>query len=238
MRCFTDDLNQRRRRLIEVQRIEDLRKERVKQGLDPNLITDFGESKTEWNPIEEFFDDATFEYSAGQARRRRDRLRTLDEILGSFETWYAFAIGYNSYQDMERNRESDEDVKDRPSKNHLFRELVSRFGPPELELPCMSCIELGIRCRKVIKDKDGKSLKRRHAGEYRIARLGWYNIRLRKKHGPRAAWSDDEDTTNAAGTTPPLPIKILLLSVVVRLSPAFTPRAILLSPVARLYNAE
>ena len=190
VRCFTDDLNQRKRRSLEKEKADAIRKTKLEQGLDPDLVSDFGEVDTDWNPIEEFFEDATFEYAPGQVKRNRSFFRTLDEILNSFETWYAFAIGYNSYQEMESKKESDDDVKNRPSKNHLYRNLVQRFGPPELELPCMSCVELGIRCRKFGIDRNGK--RRRHAGEYRIARLGWYNIKMRRKHGPKAEWSDDE----------------------------------------------
>ncbi len=42
--------------------------------------------------------------------RRRDKLRTLDHFYDSFSEWYAFALGYNSLQEMEKNKRNDEDV--------------------------------------------------------------------------------------------------------------------------------
>ena len=49
------------------------------------------------------------------------------------------------------------------------------------------CIELPKGC--MLKDRDGDTM-RSHKGRYKVARAGWYNIRVRRSHGPDARWDE------------------------------------------------
>jgi hypothetical protein len=41
----------------------------------------------------------------------------------------------------------------------------------------------------MLKDRDGNTM-RAHKGRYKVARAGWYNIRVRRSHGPDARWDE------------------------------------------------
>jgi len=41
----------------------------------------------------------------------------------------------------------------------------------------------------MLKDRDGDTM-RSHKGRYKVARAGWYNIRVRRSHGPDARWDE------------------------------------------------
>jgi hypothetical protein len=83
VRCFSEELNRRRRRGEEDARAEAARAAKVRQGLDPDLVADFGGGEAPWDAVGEFLDDATFERGGGQTLRRRARLRMLDQVRGS-----------------------------------------------------------------------------------------------------------------------------------------------------------
>ena len=90
---------------------------------------------------------------------------------------------------MMKNAANDDDVKKKPSDTELYDFLVRRFGPPEMDAPCISCIELGEKC---VEEGGVSGRFRRHKGAHKMARVGWYNVKLRQKHGTEAEWSDEE----------------------------------------------
>ena len=73
-------------------------------------MSEFGEDDATWNSLEEFADDAVIETGIS-AERKRHLLQTLEMVMESFTLWYAFALGYNSIEEMEASRDSDEDVR-------------------------------------------------------------------------------------------------------------------------------
>ena len=190
VRAYTEELNKQRKRELEAIKTAELRKVREAMGLDADHVSEFSDTDAKFNATEEFCDDAVVHLAPVQVVRRRDRLRTFEMFCDSFTGWYACAIGYDSVQDMMKNAANDDDVKKKPDDIQLYDFLVRRFGPPELDSPCINCIELGDKC-----DEEGgvNGRYRRHKGLHKMARVGWYNVKLRTKHGPEAEWSDEEN---------------------------------------------
>jgi Leucine-rich repeat (LRR) protein len=190
VRVYTEELNKQRKRELEAIKAEELRKVRMAMGLDPDHVSEFSGTDAKFNATEEFCDDAVVHLAPVQVVRRRDRLRTFDMFCESFTGWYACAIGYDSVQDMMKNAANDDDVRKKPDDIQLYDFLVRRFGPPELDSPCVNCIEQGEKC-----DEQGgvNGRYRRHKGLHKMARVGWYNVKLRRKHGAEAEWSDEEN---------------------------------------------
>ena len=190
VRVSTEELNKQRKRELEALKAAELRAVREAMGLDPDHVSEFSETDAKFNAVEEFCDDAVVHLAPVQVVRRRDRLRTLDDFCESFTNWYACAIGYDNVEDMNKNAANDDDVKRKPPDNELYDFLVKRFGPPELDDPCVDCIELSSACQ-IQGGANGRY--RRHKGAYAKSRQGWYNVKLRRKHGMEAEWSDEEN---------------------------------------------
>jgi len=190
VRVYTEELNKQRRRELEAIKEAELRKVREAMGLDPDHVSEFSDTDAKFNAVEEFCDDAVVHLAPVQVVRRRDRLRTFDAFCDSFLGWYACAIGYNTIEEMNKSAATDDDVKKKPSDTQLYDFLVRRFGPPELDSPCRDCIELREKCLA----KGGQAGRyRRHKGVHNLSRVGWYNVKLRMKHGTEAEWSDEEN---------------------------------------------
>jgi hypothetical protein len=135
VRVFAEDLHRVRKKLTQQRNVEKRRAEREAAGLDPDSMSVFDDQDASWNALEEFCDDACIDLGT-VVERDRHMLTTMDMVYDSFTLWYAFALGYNSAEEMEQGRDGDEDVRMKPGDVDLYDYIVTRFGPPELEMPC------------------------------------------------------------------------------------------------------